>query len=208
MATHKEGYDNRVYPKASYPWRLYRGEYLQMPWSKVKGSLRELRKLNKLPKRFSEKSSWWWTKYWVKRYCKLLEAPFRAGSVKGMGLGVFTNTEMRKGSLLMFGHLHRVSHKIVLALEKLGETSLMQVKRGSRIDWYYLGGPASLLNHACKSFNAEYVAGADDRRGSHGEMLVRLTKDVRAGEEVLVHYGKEFWKQESCKCEDCVQKRK
>ncbi len=181
-----------------------------MPWDKVKTGLKELRRLNKLPRRYHEKSNWWWIKYWLKRYCGLIgeRRCFDVQPVEGMGLGIFASAEMRKGSLLMFGHLHRVSHKIVLALEKAGETSLLQVKRGSRVDWYYLGGPALLINHACKNFNAEYVAGADDRRGSHGEMLVRLTKDVTAGEEVLVHYGKEFWKQERCKCEDCVKKRK
>jgi hypothetical protein len=205
-----EGHDSKAYPKASYPWRLYRSEFLQMPWSNVKASLLELKRLNKLPKRLHEKSSWWWAKYWMKRYCALLgkRRSFRVGSVKGMGLGVFANKEMKKGAMLMFGHLHRVSHKTVLTLDKLGESSLMQVKRGKRSDWYYLGGPASLINHACKNFNAEYILDEDDRRGSHGEMLVTLTRAVAADEELLVHYGTEFWKQEKCKCSDCFEKGK
>jgi hypothetical protein len=108
MCSRHEGRESRVYPKASYSWRLYKSEYLRMPWSNVKSRLRELKRLRKLPVRFHTKSSWWWIKYWMKRYCELLQVsdqdgPFRVGNVKGIGLGIFANTRMKKGSLLTFG---------------------------------------------------------------------------------------------------------
>lgn len=75
-------------------------------------------------------------------------------------------------------------------------------KRAERIEWYYLGGPASLLNHACNSFNVEY---AFDERGDDGEFLVHVLRDVEAGQELLVHYGDEFWEYSNlkCLCQDC-----
>jgi hypothetical protein len=75
--------------------------------------------------------------------------------------------------------------------------------RHERIEWYYLAGPASLLNHACESFNAEYEF---DERGVDDEFFVNFTRDVNAGEEILVHYGDEFWKgiQLKCLCVECL----
>ncbi len=124
-----------------------------------------------------------------------------------MGLGIFAERDMKKGSMLLFGHLHRISHKTVFALDRIGETSVMQVSKGKRrIDWYYMGGPASLVNHRCKRFNVEFVLDEDDRRGANGEMLVRLIRDVSSGEEILVNYGDEFWKGKVCKCVDCKER--
>ena len=115
-------------------------------------------------------------KYWMKRYCELLGGPFRVGEVPGMGLGVFATRHARKGSTLLFGQLHRVTHKATMRLDATGETSLMQFQEGKRIQWCYMGGPASLVNHACRNFNAKYLFGT--RRGEQGEFLVQLTKDV------------------------------
>lgn len=193
---------SKHYPKASYVWRLFRQDFLGKPWHVVKRSFRE-RRYSGLPKRFQEQGQWWWGKFWLKRYCQLLDGFFRVEEVKGMGLGIFAKRNMKKGSTLLFGHLHRISQKALAGLDKIGECSLMQVSRGRRIDWYNLGGPASLVNHACKRFNAEYVLDEDDQRGSHGEMLVRLTRNVSTGDEILVHYGSEFWKEKICKCKDC-----
>ena len=125
-----------------------------------------------------------------------------------MGLGVFAAKSIKKGSLLLFGHLHRISTKALVALEKLGESSVMQIPniKWKRIDWFYLSGPASLLNHRCRKFNAEYLF-EDGRRGDHGEFLVRTKRDLAAGEEVLVHYGDDFWEESNreCECEDCKE---
>lgn len=198
---------NRHYPKAAYAWLLFRRDFLgkQSTWPKVKERLLAMR-YSSLPKRFQEKGHWNWFKFWMKRYSQLQS--FRFASVKDMGLGVFAERDMKRGSTLLFGHLHRVSHKTVLAFDKMGESSLMQVARGGekRIDWYYLGGPASLVNHSCKRFNAEFVLDHDDRRGANGEMLVRLLRNVSRGEEILANYGEEFWKGKVCKCADCCRK--
>jgi hypothetical protein len=197
---------NRVYPKSSYTWLLFRKDFLGKPWPSVKLLLRE-RRYTSLPKRFHEKGYWWWAMFWTKRYCDILgpnSGFFRIDEVKDMGSGMFADRDMKKGSMLLFGHLHRISQKTLHALDEMGESSLMQVSRGKRrIDWYYLGGPASLVNHACKRFNCEFILDEDDRRGANGEMLVRITKQVRRGEEVLANYGDEFWKDKVCKCLDC-----
>lgn len=191
--------DSRHYPKSSYVWRLFRRRFLGQPWSKVKASLEVQAGF---PKRFrSSKANWWWAKHWTKRYCALFSAkgsPF----VRGMGMGVFASKPIKKGSTVLFGHLHRITHAAACQLETAGESSLMQIPNDSgRVDWFYLGGPASLLNHCCQN-NAEYHFG--ERRGRQGEFLVKIKKDVAPGQEVLVHYGDEFWTQARCKCRKCV----
>lgn len=173
----------------------------------MKQVLRDRRSRSGLPARFRNKSHWSWLKFWMHRYCDLLSSSFRVDQVPGMGLGLFAAQDMKRGSLLLFGHLHRVTHKTVLALDKLGETSLMQVAQqgGRRIDWYYMGGPASLVNHTCKRSNAEFVLDDDVRRGAHGEMLVRLTRNVAKDQEILANYGDKFWQDGKgvCKCSSC-----
>ena len=47
--------------------------------------------------------------------------------VANTGLGVFTTKPVEKGSLVLFGHLHRISAKASIELEKSGETSLMHL---------------------------------------------------------------------------------
>lgn len=161
-----------------------------------------------MPWRFREKGHWWWAKFWMKRYCQLFsqEGSFRVDAVKGMGLGIIARKDLKKGSRVLFGHLHRISNKTAVALDKVGEMSMLQIRRSKqRVDWYYLGGPASLLNHACKKFNAEFVLDKAGKRGAQGEMCIRLLRNVGCGEEILVHYGDEFWSQNSCYCEDCRQ---
>lgn len=205
---------NRLYPKSSYGWFLFRRDFLGKDWTSVKQVLRDRRSRSRLPARFRDKSHWSWLKFWTRRYCDLLSSggSFRVNDVPGMGLGIFASQDMKKGSLVLFGHLHRVTHKTVLALDKLGETSLMQVAReeGRRIDWYYMGGPASMINHTCKGSNAEFVLDDDDRRGANGEMLVRLTRNVAKGEEILANYGDKFWNdgKSACKCATCCLTRK
>jgi SET domain-containing protein len=83
-----------------------------------------------------------------------------------------------------------------------GKVRQKRRKRAERIEWYYLGGPASLLNHSCKRFNAEY---AFDERGDEGEFLVNTLCDVDAEQELLVDYGEDFWTQSNikCQCHDC-----
>lgn len=188
-------------------WRTYRRQFLGQPWSEVKKALRA-NKYVLFPKRLHSKAQWWLVKYWMKRYCELLSGPFRVGDAPGMGLGVYASRQAKKGSTLLFGQLHRVTHKATLRLDAVGETSLMQFQHGTRIQWCYMGGPASLVNHACRSFNAEFLFGT--RRGEQGEFLVQLTKDVEADEQILVHYGDEFWTQSSkqCQCRDCERDRK
>ena len=172
----------------------------------MKKTLRENKYLL-FPKRFHNKGHWWLVEYWMKRYCALMNGPFHVGEVSGMGLGLFATTRVKKGSTLLFGHLHRVTHKTTMRLDAAGETSLMQLQQGKRIHWYYMGGPASLVNHACRSFNAEYLFGT--RRGEQGEFLIQLTRDVAPGDEILVHYGDEFWNAQNsnlCLCQDCKKK--
>ena len=204
---------SRHYPESSFTWRFFRRQFLsELPfkasWSEVKAVLKEKR-FNGLPKRFRTKAQWWWFKYWVKRYCELFCGSFRVKKVPNTGLGVFTTEFIKKGSLVLFGHLHRISSKASIELEKVGETSLMHLpnKKWNRVDWFYLSGPASLLNHRCRKFNAEYLFD-EGRRGENGEFLVRIKRDLAAGEEVLVHYGDEFWEESGegeCRCEDCEE---
>ncbi|KAF6750604.1 hypothetical protein DFP72DRAFT_851680 [Ephemerocybe angulata] len=61
-----------------------------------------------------------------------------------------------------------------------------------------LVGPLRMVNHLCRSFNAEYVY-----IPRTSAFIARTTRDVVAGEEITVNYGEE-WFGSSCPCVDCA----
>ena len=141
-----------------------------------------------------------------------------------MGLGVYARRDIQKGEAVsIFGQLHRITHKQAIALEKIKETSLIMFTRGvlgkrrreverhrrkrvQREDWYYLGGPLELVNHSCKRYNAGWDF---DELGADNEFTLEILNSVAAGEQLLVSYGKQFWRgtDEQCMCVDCEAKR-
>lgn len=205
-----------------------------LSWEKMKLTLEKSRSKH-FPKRFREKMVWFRFLYWMKRYWKVClghKSLFEIRRDPRMGLGIYARRPIEKGTpVSIFGQLHRVTHKKALLLEKVGETSLIKFtrdvlgkrfktaptsesgsrpkqqrrRRTERLEWYYLGGPGELLNHSCKGHNAEYIF---DELGPAGEFTLGITSNIAAGDQILVHYGSDFWKgvDEECACEDCSGK--
>lgn len=63
-------------------------------------------------------------------------------------------------------------------------------------------GPIRFINHACRSYNAEYVAVK-----SKLAFVVQTTKAIKSGEEIFVNYGDTYFEDlpgGRCPCRDCV----
>lgn len=122
-------------------------------------------------------------------------------TVKRMGLGIFAQRDMTKRCRLrLFGNLRRITHKQNAAMTEEDAACAVQLgTRGNCIDWYEMDGPASLLNHRCRAPNVEY---AFEDRDADGTFWIRLLKDVKEGEELVVHYGDSYWldRREKCVC--------
>jgi len=218
----------RYYPKPAYPWLYFREKVLQ---GGKPISCHELEHIvdndrySKFPDALRGKAAWWKVKACMKRFHKVLcdaSSPFQVRMVDGMGLGVFATRRIVPGKQRsrLFGFLHRLSHKRASKLDALADRSVIQFRRKvlgkkrsvakkrrrvtNRLELYYMGGPAALLNHACISHNAEWRI--HDDRGPRGEFFVQVTREIQCGEEILVDYGPEFWSNNSderCLCQDC-----
>jgi SET domain-containing protein len=132
--------------------------------------------------------------------------PFKQPST---GVGLIARTTLKKGSVLpVFGTLHRSSHRRTLLLDKVGDPNPLRLEQrtrsgGKRTQWYYVAGPASLLNHSCKHFNAEFVL---DKCDADSSFSIKALRTILEGEEVLVNYGDDYWSGIGldCACATCT----
>jgi len=217
-----------VYPKKTFVWHYFRDNILHTggrssTWDKVSDRLQEARQKS-LPKRFRQQHAWCDFSRFSKQFHASLcdrSSQFYCKVIQGVGLGIFARRKIEKGlNRTLHGYLRKLSHENVLRLDEMGETCIIQFKRSllckrkrnpkkrrkrsQRVDWFFMDGPASLLNHTCKGENAEFCF---DERGSDGEFYVEILKQIEIGDQVLVNYGEEFWKdstsKEMCCCEHC-----
>ena len=218
---------HRYYPKTAYAWLYFREKLLvvglgRTKWESVKRKLERAR-YKSFPAIFRSKTTWWKTMRHMTMFHEALcsrSSLVEARVVPGKGLGLFARRHIPPGETFhLFGFLRRLSHAEACKLDDLGETSVIQFRRSmlgkrpvskkrrrrrsERIDWYYVDGPAKLLNHACRSSNVEFVF---DKRGDAGEFPLHVLNDIYPGDELLLDYGPEFWSAlsyEECTCNDC-----
>ena len=146
--------------------------------------------------------------------CDGRSSPFKAVKRPRFGWGIVARREITRPGvfpLFLFGHLRRCPEKKLIQIEKVcKETSIVKVPLASenRSQWFIMDGPAALLNHSCKAFNAEWRF---DQRSTGSAFQVEVLRKVKAGEEITVHYGDAFWEWveknfgTECQCESCSE---
>ena len=119
--------------------------------------------------------------------------------------GLFASADLRRGSWV--ARFDTLGSPEASSRRRAEGTFLMQVRRLSaeglgvvRVTQRLGGGLAMLANATCCSLhrNAEIAQDANDA------VWIRLVADVRAGDEILVDYGRGFFASELCACCSCA----
>ena len=121
-------------------------------------------------------------------------------SAPGRGLGLYTETAIKRGSFVIeyTGHLILTSVADTLKTKYLFEIDEKLTVNGS-----HRGNVARYINHACEP-NCE--AEIDGTR-----IMIYAKKNILAGEELSYDYGDEYFnefiKPYGCKCSKCVKEK-
>ena len=118
------------------------------------------------------------------------------------GLGLFAQEDIEKDQLIIEYTGERIDET---EANKRGGRYLFQVTDTLVIDGKGRENLARYINHACKP-NAEAEHDEEDDR-----IYIRACKNIKAGEEITYHYGKEYVKEiikkEGCMCATCIKKK-
>ena len=111
--------------------------------------------------------------------------------------GVFTKVLIRRGVLLTRAEGEKISAKQMKDRREAKDPRVLysvRMKNGSFVFGHLepipgrgLGMFVNDISGSTKAANAKFVQGTDDH------VYVKLTRDVKAGEEVLVDYGDCYW---------------
>jgi uncharacterized protein len=119
------------------------------------------------------------------------------------GLGLFAQEDITKDQLIIEYTGERISED---EANKRGGRYLFQVTDTLVIDGKGRENSARYVNHACKP-NAEAEHDEEDDR-----IYIRACKNIKTGDEITYHYGKEYVKEiiakEGCLCATCTAKKK
>ena len=117
------------------------------------------------------------------------------------GLGLFAMEDIKKEQVIIEYTGERITED---EANKRGGRYLFQVTDTLVIDGKARENTARYINHACKP-NAEAEHDEEDHR-----IYIRASKNIKAGEEITYHYGKEYMKEiinkEGCLCVSCQKK--
>jgi SET domain-containing protein len=118
------------------------------------------------------------------------------------GLGLFAEEPIKKGQLIIEYTGERISEE---EANRRGGRYLFQVTDELVIDGKERKNTARYINHACKP-NSEAEHDEDDDR-----IYIRAKKNIKEGEEITYHYGKEYFNdiigKEGCRCATCMAKK-
>jgi len=118
------------------------------------------------------------------------------------GLGLFALEDLMKDQLIIEYTGERITED---EANKRGGRYLFQVTDTLVIDGKNRENTARYINHACKP-NAEAEHDEEDDR-----IYIRASKNIKVGEEITYHYGKDYMKQiiskEGCMCASCQKKK-
>jgi len=113
------------------------------------------------------------------------------------GLGLFAGEDIPKGACIIEYKGRVISHE-----EEYTSRSkyLFEINSKKTIDGQARSNTARYINHSCRP-NAEPEI-------IKGKVLIMAKRKIKAGEEILYNYGKEYWeehiKPKGCRCPKCT----
>lgn len=117
------------------------------------------------------------------------------------GLGLFANEDIKKDQLIIEYTGERIRDE---EADRRGGRYLFTVTEKLTIDGKAHKNTARYINHACKP-NAEAEHDEEEDR-----IYIRACKNIKTGEEITYHYGKEYFKDliapHGCRCKTCATK--
>lgn len=118
------------------------------------------------------------------------------------GLGLFAQEPIVKEQIVIEYTGERISQD---EANRRGGRYLFEVTDDLVIDGKNRKHTARYINHACRP-NCEAEHDEDGDR-----IFIRACKNIKAGDEITYHYGKDYMKQiigpEGCKCATCLKKQ-
>ena len=112
------------------------------------------------------------------------------------GLGLFAVRAFRRGERIIEYTGERISHE---EADRRGGRYLFEINRKWQIDGKGRDNLARYINHACRP-NCE-------ARVVRGRVFIYARRQIREGEELTYHYGKEYWDEyirpRGCRCAAC-----
>lgn len=117
------------------------------------------------------------------------------------GLGLYAGEDIPKGVCFI-----EYVGRVIKGEEEYTSKSkyLFEVHTRKTIDGRDRSNTARYINHSCRP-NAEPTT-------HKGRVFIFSTKNIKAGEEIVYDYGKEYWddhiKPYGCRCEKCAAKSK
>lgn len=118
---------------------------------------------------------------------------------KEMGIGVFTKQAIPKGTVMgLYSGVVRQYDRLTPAQKRYSNFLFKHPQHGEvYIDASAEGNWTRFLNHSCEP-NCSFARAL--RCGHTRVVYVRTKRHVRAGEQLLVDYGRDYFKSTDCKC--------
>jgi SET domain-containing protein len=120
------------------------------------------------------------------------------------GLGLFATAPIEKGAFIVEYTGCRIPTVQAQRLEACGRRYMYEIDERWTVDGSSRRNIARYANHSCRP-NAE----SDVVRG---KVILRARRNIRVGEEITYHYGREYFelflKRAGCKCAKCLARRR
>jgi uncharacterized protein len=129
--------------------------------------------------------------------------PYRVGR-SPTGLGLFATAPIEKGAFIVEYSGRRIPTAQAQRLEARGRRYMYEIDERWTVDGSSRRNIARYANHSCRPNAESDIVG--------GKVILRARRNIRAGEEITYHYGREYFelflKRAGCKCAKCVALRR
>jgi SET domain-containing protein len=120
------------------------------------------------------------------------------------GLGLFATAPIDKGAVIVEYSGRRLPTAQAQRLEARGRRYMYEIDERWTVDGSSRRNIARYANHSCRP-NAESDV-------VKGKVILRARRNIRPGEEITYHYGREYFelflKPAGCRCAKCTERRR